>query len=230
MEFIAYLVLAGFIFACSVVLALIATAVTRRFERGRGAIVLAAFFAPSVFTAYLLFASYLRNEFHYDRLEASNFDGSCTLPLGNGYNLTFFDEVPTASSIGKGDWQKLAPISLSRVQRVAQAGHYVFGQTSTSDWPKGPVDFFFSLDLSSGEIRKFGDEAILRQHAPRFGSLVSPDEAFWATQRRQQSKLFWPVVAGAPFAMFAGYLYLIRRNRTKKPTLDDPENGLSIVF
>jgi hypothetical protein len=75
MEIFGMLVFSVVLFGLGIVLAIGATLVTRNFSRGRGAIVLAASFSPFLFVGYLLLAGYLRNEFHYDRREASNLDG-----------------------------------------------------------------------------------------------------------------------------------------------------------
>jgi hypothetical protein len=125
--------------------------------------------------------------------------------------------MPSASSISKGDWTKPVSSILSNVQKVAITDRTVFGQTSSSPWPDGPVAFFFSLDLSSGEIRKFDDEVSLRKYAPQMGPLRSPDEAFRLMEDTQHSALFWPGMMSLPFALFAGGLYLIRRVRKESP-------------
>jgi hypothetical protein len=152
-------------------------------------------------------------------------DGNCTLPLRNGYNLIFFDEMPSDSSIGVGDWQKQAPPVLIRVQKIAITDHAVFGQTGTSEWPDGSVDFFFALKLSTGEIRKFANEAALRRYAPEAGPLRDPDEEFRMAESRQRCILFWPVVASLPFALFGGSLYLVRRGSKTKPALESSNAG-----
>ncbi len=184
-----------------------------------------SFFSPFLFVGYLLVAGYLRNEFHFDRQEASNFDGSCTLPFSNGYSLIFFDEMPSASSISQGDWRKQVPAVLTRVQKIATTDHAVYGQTGTSDWPDGSVNFFFALELSTGQIRKFADEAALRRYAPEAGPMRDPDEEFRMAESRQRSILFWPAVASLPFVLFGGSLYLVRRARKTKPALEESNAG-----
>ena len=228
MEFLTILAFAAFIFVLGIVLAFVAVHVTRSFNRGRGAIVVAAFFLPFLFVGYLLTAGYLRNEFHYDRREASDIDGSCTLPFSNGYNLIFFDEMPSASSIGKGDWQKQVPAVLSRVQKIAITDRAAFGQTGTSDLPDGSVNFFFALNLSTGEIKKFADEAALRRYAPQAPPLSDPDQAFRIAENQERSVFFWPVVAGLPFALLGGSLHLIRRAQIQSRHWNNPMSALNL--
>jgi hypothetical protein len=146
---------------------LLAAWLTRQLERGRGCVVLGAFFLPAIYVAYLLTAGYLRNDFHYSHLEASNRDGECTLPLANGLNLIFFDETPSASSVGKGDWQNTGVPILNNIQHVAITDRFLFGQTSISAHADGPVDFFFALDLTSGQVEKFANESSFCEHAIR---------------------------------------------------------------
>ena|SRR5579859_1981730 len=214
MEFFAYLAFAGFVFACSIAFAFIAMWLTRNFEQGRGVAIVGAFLAPSAFVAYLLFVSHLREQYHHTRSEASNFDGSCTLPLSHGYFLWFFDETPWMSVIGNQQTEvnNVASPQLEHIQRIALADGKVFGETGKSNMLDGPPDFFFVFDPSSGAVREFAQEAQLRSGFPKFGPLMRPEDAFNAAEEHQRSILFWPAIAGAPFALATG-LWLARRKR-----------------
>ena len=228
MEAIGMLAITGFIFVLGIVLVLASGHATRNFDRGRSAIMIAAFFAPFLFTGYLLFAGYLRNQFHYDRHEASNFDGECTLSLSNGYKLTFFDELPSGSSIGKGDWRRRGVTVLTNIQKVSLTDHIVYGQTGTSDLPNNSSGLFFALDTSSGDLKKFPDEAALRTYAPEAPLLRETDEAFRLAENRERSLLFWPVIVALPFALLGSSLYLIRKAQQKKPVLEISNTGFDL--
>lgn len=212
MEFASLIVPVGFVFCCGIgiTLSLIAAMLSRNFERGRGASIVGAFFAPFLFAIYLLLAGYLRNDYHRRHHEASNLDGDCTLPLRHGFNLIFFDEMPEDSSIGRGDWQKSGPPILGHVRRVAVTNASVVGQTGDSDYSASP-SAFFSFDLKSGAVTRFEDEAALRLHTPQVGVLQRPDEAFREAERKQRNALFWPLVAGLPLVVVGCGAFWVRR-------------------
>jgi len=219
---------AFFIFVCvlGIVLAIVATATTREFSRGRGAVVLAAFLSPFLFVGYLLIADHFRDEFHRARGDAFD-DGFNTLPLADGYKLSYFYKMPWMSII-----EKVAPNhsfnpAVDQVQRLAFAGNRVFGETGRTNMRDGPPDFFFSLDLSSGEVQKFSSEAELRSRFAAFGQLLRPEEVYRDALERQRSGFFWPTVASAPFALLLGVLHFFRRARREKNRRNDP-GGLLI--
>jgi hypothetical protein len=197
----------GIVIVCCVVFAGSAGVMTRRLNRGRGAVIVLAFFVPALFVAYLLVAGYWRNNFHRSRLEASNIDGECTLPLGNGYSLRFLDKMPSLAMILNEDFTDAKPINVDGVRSIATANSMVFGQT----------DFFFSLNLSSGQIKRFADEAEMRRGSPPFGALVETSEAFSTAEDWQRGSYFWPLVACGPIAILVGGLIWSRRRRDGKP-------------
>lgn len=213
-----------FIFVLGIVLAFAAVHVTRNLNRGRGGIVVTACFSPFLFVGYLLVADHLRDEFHRTRGDAYD-NGYKVLPLANGYQLSYFYKMPWMSVIAKVEASHSFHPAVDQVQRLALAGNNVFGETGRSNMLDGPPDFFFSLDLSSGEIKEFSSEAELRSRFAVFGPLQRPEEVYRDALENQRSDFFWPIVAGAPFALFAGVLYFIHRVRRTKPTLESSNVG-----
>lgn len=200
-----------------IVFALVTAALTRNVGGIRIVYVISALVLPAAFVVYLLVAGYLRNEFHWQHSEAYDFDGSCTLPLGNGFELSYFDETPYMAYMTRAGVQspRLAPSD--HIQRVAIADNKIYARSSDSNSADGPPDGFFSIDLATGEITKFDDEAHLRASFPKFGQLNTPDVAFWAAEDRQRSGSFWPCVAGTPFVLAAGMLLALFVRKSKKP-------------
>jgi hypothetical protein len=215
-------ILAFFIIALSVVggiaLAVTTAWLTRKMSRGRGWLVLLAALLPAIYFSYLISAGYVRNVYHAHRIEASNIDGNCTLPLGAGFTLSFFDEFPFGSSIGRGGSAEFRSVIVGLVQRIAVFDPFVVGQTGTDIWPTSPIDSFFALDLRSGELRKFRSEAEMRSFASYNGPLDDTDKAFFAAEDKQRSGLFWPIIAGAPLLAFASLCFKVVRKRARNST------------
>jgi len=216
MEFISAIVFAGFLFGCCIVGAAVATRLTRDFERGRGALVLGGFSAPALFVIYLFLASHLREEFHRQRSEAYWLDPNCTLPLGHDFELSYFDEMPSSATITRGGVVLLPGIAPPNyIRSVAILGEKIYVETGSSNLSIDPPNGFFSVDLISGEVRKFQNGAQLQADFPEPGHLDSPDAVFQAAEARQRGRLFWPCIAAAPLVLMPG-LALVRR-KLKKP-------------
>ncbi len=200
-------------------LALASVFVTRKVERGRGAMILLAFFLPTIFVTYLLFAGYLREKFHHGRSDASDLDGTCTLPISNGYFVWFFDETPWMAVIAnrQSAVDNVINPQLKHVQRVALTGGKVYGVTGRSEMRDSPPDFFFTFDPSSGSIREFGTEDELRSNSPQLGELRRTEEVFNEAENQKRSQLFWPAVALAPFSFMGGTLIWRRQRLGLKP-------------
>jgi hypothetical protein len=224
LEVFAMLAIAVFIFVLGIVLAIAAGYATRNFERGRGGIVVAAFFSPFLFVGYLLVADHFRDEFHRARGEAFD-DGFKTLPLANAYRLSYFYKMPWMSVITKVGVNHSSNSAVDQVQLLAIVGNRVFGETGRTEMLDGPPDFFFSLDLSSGELRKFSNEAELRSNFSVFGQLQRPEEVYQDALKRQRSDYFWPAVMSAPLALLTSILYFVRHVRKTKPALEKSNAG-----
>jgi hypothetical protein len=193
-----------------IILALIAVRITRDRVRGRGAVVLIAFFLPAIYVAYLLTADHYRNEYHRVHSKAYDSDGYCNLVLGNGYELWYFDETPWMSSIGK----LYTNAQITNIQRLTVTNQTVVGQTGTTEMLDGPTDYFFSLDLASGEIRKFGNEEELRSKSGTFGHLERPEDLFNAEFAREHGWYFWPLVCLIPLVFTLACWRFMRRKNT----------------
>jgi len=199
-------------------LALGVAAKTRNSGRKRVFYITAALLLPVTSAGYLIILAELRSEYHQRRGEAFEEGSYSTLPLGHEYKLWFPYEFPNDASIGNTslpDYADHPP--LRPVQQVAISGDWVFGGVGKNDSLKDRVDFYFSMNLSTGEIRRFANEAGLRAHSPAFGPLAGPEYVFEAAQARQESPYFWPVAGGVPIAfIFAGLVFLLHTN-SKKP-------------
>jgi hypothetical protein len=194
---------AGFVFAFA------AIRLTRKQERGRGAVVLFALCLPALYVAYLLTAGHFRNEYHRFHSKAYESEGFNNLVLGHDYQLWFFDETPWMSSIAKGLYKKS---QITNIQRLSIEGTRVLGQTGTTSMFDGPTDYFFCLDLSSGALQKFRTESELRSATTTFAHLRRPEEVYNAELANEHSSVFWPLICFAPVALSTGIWSVIRRS------------------
>lgn len=222
MEFFAYLGLFGIIVASGLVFTSIAVPATREIKHGRSALVLLAFFLPALFVAYLMIASHLRSEFHQGRSEANDFDGKITLPLGSGYYLRYFDEVPSQAYVERDVSGEFGTSFISPVRKIGFLDGHVLGAIGTSSLPDDSVDSYFLLDLPTGHLEKFKTESALWSRVGRTVPLVAADEAYWAAIKHQRSWLFWPTVVLAPFAIFLAIWRLRRSIRGSGSLLGNP--------
>ena len=197
------------------VLALAAIRLTRKQQRGRGAVVLLAFSLPTLYVAYLFSAGHFRNEYHRLHSKAFEAEGYNNLALCHGYQLWFFDETPWMSSIAKGPYENA---EITNIQRLSLEGTRVLGQTGTTNMLDGPTDYYFALNLSSGALEKFKTEADLRAATATFGPMIRPEEFYNAALEGEHSDFFWPLICLAPIGLAAGVWGMIRRRNRDGPT------------
>jgi hypothetical protein len=210
----AFIVLVLAVFA-----AIIAVKLTRKWNRGVGIAVLLGFSSPILYVASILGMQHLRDEYHRQRLEAYDFDGSCDAPLGHGYRLQFFDEDPWLSQIVAGSLStpgKLPSLNSeyrlveNRVQRLAITKTDVYGQAGATDQLDGPADHYFRINLVDGTDRRYPSEADLRQDATTNAPFVTADQAFNDQEGQQRSTLVSWIIGLAPLVFLAGCWFLLR--------------------
>jgi hypothetical protein len=213
MEVFSYLFLFCILIILGIVAASLTVTATQHWNRGRGGAVLLAFSAPFLFVIYLLTAGYLRNSYHRNRAEAYSFDGEFSLPLRNGYYLSYFDEMPEDSDLAMSTWPVLVNSSVSKIDRIAwkepvAAGHIHDG--SAADETANP---YFTLDTSNGVLQRYPSEEKMRAIVSGLGTLQTPDAFFRAVSSNQRSAIFWPLILATPFVA-AGIVWKVRN---KKP-------------
>jgi hypothetical protein len=210
------------VFVAGVVFALCAIRFTRRQARSRGAIVVLAFFVPTLYAAYLLAAGHFRNEYHLTRSNAYESEGYDNLVLGNGYVLWFFDETPWMASIGRGS----ADAQVTNIQRLSKDGTKIVGQTGSTNMEDGPIDYFFALDIETGALHKFATQSELNS-ATTLKALRRPEELYNAEIDKEHSGFFWPLVCLAPIGLMVGLLSISLRGRNIATTSVADTNSLS---
>lgn len=211
------------LFILSVAAAAIASRTTRNWRGGRGAAIVAAFFLPGVYVAYLLVATHFRDDYHRRRSETYNFDGNCVVALGHEYKLEYYDEFPDYSTIileSSGAAQNYSdngtPVRLLEkgVQRVGVTSAGVYGGASgRADSSEPLIDHYFFLNFADGSDRRFNTEAELRSAVPGAGPMNSPDELFSMRESKERSKLFTWAMLILPIITVAFGWYRARRRQ-----------------
>lgn len=216
MEFFSFIALAGFVLICGLGTGAVTARATRDFERGRGGLIVAGFFAPALFVMYLFLGSHLREEFHRQRSEAYCLDPNCTLPLGHDFELTYFEDLPSSATITRDGAVILPRLDpLNYVKRVAILGEKIYVETGSSNLSIDPPNGFFSVDLISGDIQNFQSESKLLTSFPKSGHLDSPDAVFQLAETQERGRLFWPCVFATPLVLLGGLAFV--RSKNKKP-------------
>jgi hypothetical protein len=197
-----------FVFIAGAVFALCAIRMTHQQTRGRGAIVVLAFFIPAIYVTYLLAAGHFRNEYHRTHSNAYESEGYNNLKIGHGYVLWFFDETPWMASIGRGSENA----QITNIQRLSIDGERITGQTGKTNMEDGPTDYFFFLNLATGALQKFKTQAELSLAAPGFKPLDRPEELYNVAINKEHNSLFWLVICLAPLGL-AVSLFLVNPRR-----------------
>lgn len=218
MEFFSFIALAGFVLVCGLVTGTVTARLVRDFERGRGELIVAGFFVPALFVTYLFLASHLREEFHRWHSEAYCLDPNCTIPLGHGVELSYYDDMPSIARITRDGLDLLGFAPPTYVQGTAIVGNMLYTETSHSTLSIDPPDGFLSLNLVSGEVRKFTNDRELRANALGLGQLTTPDQILSTEENRQRNRFYWPTVFAAPILLAATMLIALSRRKSKKPT------------
>ncbi len=79
----------------------------------------------------------------------------------------------------------------------------------------GPTDYYFSLDLATGELHKFASQAELISAKGKFKPLQRPEELYYAEVNRERSALFWPLVCMAPVGLAVSLFFVSLRGRNR---------------
>jgi len=135
MELFSFIALAGFVLVCGLVAGTVTARLVRDFERGRGELIVAGFFVPALFVTYLFLASHLREEFHRWHSEAYCLDPNCTIPLGHGVELSYYDDMPSMARITRDGLDFLGFAPPTYVQGTAIVGSMLYTRRAT---PRSP--------------------------------------------------------------------------------------------